>query len=188
MSSLPFTDQQCFFIAMLVFIVIGFMRGWRRELVSLVFVLLAVVLMRPDTSQSIALFLARIPGTFSYFLTGKGISPEVTSSILGPWWPLLGFLSLLALGYYVGNRAFPTSPATPQERFLGVIPAVVSGAFVLAYFSSVVTRGPNGQPLFVISMQAPNPVNYIPVIFIIAIVAVVIALIAARAKKTTAKK
>ena len=65
---LPLNSQQCFFITMLVFIVVGFSRGWRREVMSLVFVLLAVVLIHPDTSDALNGFLARL-GNFITFLS-----------------------------------------------------------------------------------------------------------------------
>ena len=39
-----------------------------------------------------------------------------------------------------------------------------------------------------VAVQAPDPANYVPVIFAIAIVSLVVALIAARAKKPPAKK
>lgn len=61
--SLPFTDQQCFFIAIVIFAVIGFQRGWRREVVSLAFILLAVLLVRPDSSRAVSEFLSRLPAT-----------------------------------------------------------------------------------------------------------------------------
>ena len=190
MSSLPFTDQQCFFVVMLAFIVIGFQRGWRRELVSLVFVLLGVFLVRPDSSRTFAQFLARLPGTITFFMTGTP-QPSVagpTTTPLGAWGSLLLFAIVMGIGYFVGNKAFPAKPATPHERFIGIVPAVISGAFVLAYFSSFFPKNAAGQSLFTVAVQPPDPANYVPVIFVIAVVAVVIALIAARAKKTPAKK
>lgn len=185
--SLPFTDQECFFIVMLAFVVIGFMRGWRRELVSLVFVLLAAFLMNPTASRTFGEFLARVPGSISFFLTGRGMAPGTTSNIFGPWGALLGFAVIVVIGYLIGNKAFPR-PATPQDRFIGVVPALISGAFVLAFLSNYIPKGPAGQSLFTVAVQAPDPTNYIPVIFVAAVVALVIALIASRTKKTPAKK
>ena len=76
----------------------------------------------------------------------------------------------------------------PQERFVGIVPAVISGAFVLAYLNSYFPKDSTGQSLFTVAVQPPDPGNYVPVIFVIAVVAVVIALIAARAKKTSVRK
>lgn len=187
--SLPFTEQQCFFVAILAFVVIGFQRGWRRELVTLVFVLLAFFLVHPDAGRSLGEFLARLPSVFAYLLGGSAAPQTATadqvSNFLGPLGPLLIFAAIVALGYYIGNRAFP-KPTAPFERFIGIIPAVIYGAFILAYLSSILPKSQGN--LVTVAVQAPDPSNYVPVIFAIAIVALVIALVAARAKKPPAKK
>ena len=188
--SLPFTDQQCFFVAMLAFVVVGFQRGWRRELVSLVFILMAALLVNPNNSKNFGQFFARLPGTVTFLLTGvpqKTTVQAQSASFFGPWGSLLLFALIVALGYYIGHRAFPAKPATPQERFLGIVPAVISGAFVLAYLSNFFPKS-NGHSVQIL-LQAPDPGNFVPVIFVIAVVAVVIALVtAARAKKPAPKK
>jgi len=188
--SLPFTDQQCFFIAILAFAVAGFQRGWRRELVSLVFVLLAVFLVRPDSSKSFASFIVRLPETFVFLITGKQqpvVSPP-DNVFLGQFGSLLLFAVIVAIGYFVGNKAFPAKPSVPQERFIGIVPAIISGAFVLAFLSNFFPKNPAGQSQFTVAVQPPDPSNYVPAIFVIAIIAVIVALIAARSKKTAAKK
>jgi hypothetical protein len=188
--SLPFTDQQCFFIAILAFAVAGFQRGWRRELVTLVSVLLAVFLVRPDSSKSFAYFIARLPDTFGYLVTGKQqpFVPPPDNIFLGQFGSLLLFAAVVALGYFIGNKAFPAKPSTPQERFIGIVPAIISGAFVLAFLSNFFPKNPAGQSQFLVEVQPPDPSNYVPAIFIIAIVAVIVALIAARSKKAAPKK
>ncbi|HEU5230571.1 MAG TPA: hypothetical protein VFU49_22305 [Ktedonobacteraceae bacterium] len=188
--SLPFTDQQCFFVAILVFAVVGFQRGWRREMVSLVFVLMAVFLVRPDSSKSFGQAVSRLPGTFSFLVTGTAQSGPANAggvNLLGPLGSLLIFVAIAAVGYLVGNKAFG-KPTTPQERIIGIVPAIVSGAFVLAFLSNFFPKNPAGQSLFTVAIQPPDPGNYLPVIFLIAVTALVVALIAARTKKTPAKK
>lgn len=183
----PFAEYQCFFVVILGFIALGFQRGWRRELVSLVFVLLAVFLMRPDSSRTVVQFLERIPSTFIYLATGSASETGSSATPVGiaPWGALIGFILIVIIGYLVGNKAFP-KPTTPYERFIGVVPAVVSGAFVLAYIANFIPKSA-GQPQVQFTMQAPDPGNYVAVIFMIALVAVLIALIAARAKKSVKK-
>lgn len=185
---LPIDSQQCFFVVILAFIVIGFVRGWRRELVSLVFILLAVFLVRPDTSRTFAQFLSRLPTTFGYLIGNPNAAPAISASpgALTPFWSLVIFIGVVLLGYYIGNRAFP-KPGVPQERFIGIVPAIVSGAFVMGYLSNYLTSQ-SGQPRMVVAVPAPDPVSYVPLLLIIAILAVVIGLIAARAKKAPAKK
>lgn len=188
--SLPFTDQQCFFVAILVFAVAGFQRGWRRELVSLVFVLLAVFLVRPDSGKAVSQVVSRLPQSVSFLTTGSAQANAGGGGIgnfMGPLGSLLIFLAIGIIGYLVGNRAFG-KPSTPQERFIGIIPAVVSGSFVLAFLSNFFPKDAAGRSLFTVAIQPPDPGNYLPVIFVIAVVALVVALIAARTKKNPARK
>jgi hypothetical protein len=170
---------------MLVFIVVGFMRGWRREVMSLVFILLAVALIHPDTSDALNSFLGRI-GNFVSYLSGSGqLSPAPTSPGLsflgGPFWSLIIFVLVVALGYYIGNRVFPL-PTTPQERFIGVIPAIIAGAFVLFYMSSY-AKSTGGSANLQVDVAPPDPSTFVPVIFVLALIAAVVGLIASRFKK-----
>ncbi len=187
MSSLPFTSQQCFFVAILVFIIVGFQRGWRRELITLVFVLLAVILIRPNSGGFISDLFTRIPQVIAYIFTGStstGTMPAASSSFLGPWGTLLGFVLVVALGYVIGQRVFP-KPTTPTERFIGIVPSVISGAFILGYLTTgnFFAKNQQGQSFFSIVVQPPDPTNYVPVIFVIAVIAVIVGLVAGRAKK-----
>jgi hypothetical protein len=179
--SLPFSEQQCFFVAILVFIVLGFQRGWKRELISLVFILLASFIVHPNTSIVVGNFLTRLLGAVGgSSATHPSPVTQVTSLFGSSFWSLIIFAGLVILGYYVGNRAFP-QPATPHERFIGIVPAVVSGAFVLGYLSNYF-KTTAGSSSLKVDMQSPDPLNYIAVIFMIAIVAVVVAVIALRHK------
>lgn len=188
---LPLNSQQCFFITMLVFIVVGFTRGWRREVISLVFVLLAVFLIHPDTSDALNGFFARL-GNFISYLSGSGEplnSPPSSSGISflsGPFWSLVIFLLIAVLGYYVGNRVFPP-PSTTHERFIGIIPAIITGAFVLFYMSSY-ARSTGGSANLQVQVAPPDPTTFAPTIFVLALVALVIGLIASRFKKAPGKK
>lgn len=186
---LPITDQQCFLIALLAFVVIGFIRGWRRELVSLVFVLLAVFFIRANTSTSFGDFLNRVPSTFGYLFGSPQATPTGISTSPGamaPFWSLVIFAGVVMLGYYVGNKAFP-KPNTSHERFIGIVPAVIAGAFIMGYLSNFFVQQ-NGQPRLMVAVPAPDPANYVPIILVIAIVAVVVALIASRTRKSTPAK
>jgi len=190
MSLVPLADYQCFYVAILVFVVVGFQRGWRRELVTLVFVLLGFfLLISPNSSKTVFDFIARLPSVIGYLFTGSGQSVVAPSgNFLGPWGSLILFGLVVAAGYYVGNKAFP-KPSTPPERFIGVIPGVISGAFIIGYLNLFVkgAQAP-GPSNLTVAVQTPDPSTYIPVIFVIMIVAVVVALIAARAKKPAPKK
>ncbi len=192
MSSLPFTAQQCFFVAIFIFIVAGFFRGWKRELVSLVFILLGIVLVNPASTNAIGQFLTRLPSTISYLTTGTANNPSLIPAqnyTFGPLGTLIIFFLIIAAGYYAGNQAFP-KPASAGERFIGIIPALVSGAAVLYYLdhSGIFASTGNGAT-FATVFQLPDPGTYIPFLFIVAIVALIVALISNRVgKKGGAKK
>src|SRR5438045_3751465 len=100
MATLPFSDSQCFFFAILAFAVAGFYRGWKKEILSLLFVLIAVFLVHPSSSdQSFPQAIARIPAAVIYLLSGKPgtVSSQAPSpSVLGSWGPLLAFLLIAA--------------------------------------------------------------------------------------------
>lgn len=188
---LPLTSQQCFFITILAFIVMGFTRGWRREVMTLVFVLLAVVLIHPDTSDALNGFLSRL-GNFISYLSGSGgqlnappSSPGI-SFLGGPFWSLVIFMLIVLLGFYVGSRVFPP-PNTAHERFIGIIPAVISGAFILFYLSSY-AKSNGGSANLQVQVAPPDPSTFVPVIFVLALIALVIGLIASRFKKASGKK
>ena len=187
MSSLPFTAQQCFYVALIVFVIVGFQRGWKREVITLIFVLLAVVLIRPG-DNIIANLLNRLLAALGFIATGStsSTSTATSSNFLGSMWgTLLAFALIVALGYFVGNRVFPR-PANPAERIIGIVPAIISGAFILYYLTSsnFFAKDANGQSFFSIVVQPPDPTRYVPIIFVIALVAVIAGLVmAARAKK-----
>jgi hypothetical protein len=105
---------------------------------------------------------------------------QVTSLWGGPFWSLVIFAGLVLLGYYVGNKVFP-QPTTPQERFIGIVPAVISEAFVLEYLSNYF-KETAGSASLKVNMQSPDPLNYIAAIFVIAVIALVVALIASQRK------
>jgi hypothetical protein len=187
---LPLTSQQCFMVTIFVFIFAGFMRGWRREVMSLVFILLAIFLVHPDTSDALNGFFARL-GNFIAYLGGSGQLNAPPSSpglsfLGGPFWSLVIFVLIVAVGYYVGNRVFP-APTTHHERFIGVIPAIIAGAFVLFYMSDYI-KATGGSANVQVQVAPPEPSSFVPTIFVLALIALVVGLIASRFKKASAKK
>lgn len=185
--------QQCALVAIVVFIIVGFQRGWRRELVSLVFVMLASLLVHKDTSDALGAFLGRFPAIFAYML-GTAPAPSAIQSssgfLGGPFWSFVIFLGIAGLGYFIGNRVFP-KPTTPQERFIGIVPAIIAGAFVISYMTSYLSSiglVANGSQNVNVNLQSPDPANYVPVVVVIGIIALVAALVAARVKRASGKK
>ena len=99
------TAPQCFFIAMIAFAVVGFRRGWRREMVSLVFVLLAVILVRPESVKNLGAFFGPGLSMLGSVVTGASqkASAGTDNQFPGPWGSVVLFVGLIVLGYFVGN-------------------------------------------------------------------------------------
>ena len=188
-STLPFTEQQCFFVAMLAFAIVGFRRGWKREVVTLIFVLLAFFLINRQSAEAFDQFLGRVPNVVSVIMTGatQPVQSPTFLSGMGTWGLLMAFGLIVALGYYVGLRAFPAAPGTPLERFIGVVPAIISGAFMLVFLRNNFFV-PTNSNVVVVPVLAPDPGKYVSALFVIAILSVVVGLVWTRAKKATAKK
>jgi hypothetical protein len=96
---------------------------------------------------------------------------------------------IAAIGYYVGEKAF-TKPSSPTERILGILPAVGAAALFLNFLntSNFFAKDAAGHSVFQISLQPPDPSQFVPILFVICILVVIGGLIATRAKKSAGKK
>jgi hypothetical protein len=182
--ALLLTAPQCFFIAILAFGVLGFYRGWRREVVSMAFSLAGVLFLYLGGGKSLAEFVfLRLPVILQVVSGGTSSSkpPPPPSDVNVLATTIIAFVAIVALGYIIGNRAFPKA-VTPADRFLGVIPAVVTGYALITYVTNAFAK----SPLITIGVNTPSQSligNYLLIIFVVAVVAVIAGLIAANAKK-----
>ena len=178
--------SQVFFIAILIFGVIGFVRGWRREIVSLAFTLSSVLFLYLNGGLYLAeLLFVYLPRIIMFVFTQK-VPPRPPDPSAGVVLVVtfIAFVVLILLGYVIGNRAFPR-PKLSSERFLGIIPAIITGfAIILA----PVFLGSGS--LFTVAVQ-PLQINsigdYLLVIFIVAVVALVVGLVSASVRKSCGK-
>lgn len=182
--TLLLTAPQCFFLVILAFAVVGFQRGWKRELVSLGFSLGAVLFLYLGGGNALAAFVfRRLPVIATIIAGGSGtnIGANSTSASNVFLVTIIAFVLIVGIGYLIGNKAFPR-PATPSERLLGILPAIVSGYFLMLYVTNVLAK----TSLITFGINTPSQGvigNYMLIIFIIAVVVVVAALIAASAAK-----
>jgi len=182
---LPLMSQQCFFTALCIFMVMGFLRGWCREVISLVFVLLAVCLIHPDTSDTLNCFLGRSGYAITYLGGASQQLPSTCYSAIsflsGAFWSLVIFVFLVVLGYLIGNKVCPCSRCA-LDRLLGVVLAIISGSIIIFYLSFFLRV--TGLPTsLLVSLQQANPSIFVPVIFVVVIIALIVALIAACFKR-----
>jgi len=188
------TAPQCFFIAIIVFGILGLYRGWRREIISLVFILGGVLFLMFARGGLPQFVFVNLPRAINTLITGTAPSqPASTVSATDPRSTLaVGafFLAVVVIGYLVSNRAAPKAAST-AEHILGVIPGVVAGYAILNF----ATNSLGQTSLFTLNVNTPNQnliSSYLLVIFIVAVVAIIAGLIAASTRKkggaTTPKK
>jgi uncharacterized membrane protein required for colicin V production len=175
-----FTVQDALFLlSIIIFGIIGYRRGWQRETVSLLFIIVGVVFL----NLSGGTYLSRL---LYQFLEGKSISeanllrshPNVLTVVT-----IASLVVIIALGYIISSRS--PKPKDGQGRTLGLIPGIITGAVIgaeLTYFllpssgKSVITTGTIQMNLNFLGNLT------VLLIFVIAVVVVVIGLMATRKK------
>ncbi len=179
------TAPQCFFLVILAFAVIGFQRGWKRELVSLGFSLGAVLFLYLGGGNGLAQFLfLRLPVIAQIVVGGNSSAHASTGAVPTSYvliTTIVTFIVIIGAGYLIGNKAFPR-PNAPAERLLGILPAIVSGYFLMLYVTNVLSKA--SLITFGVSTPKQNVVgSYMLIIVIVAVVIIVAALVATSAKK-----
>ena len=183
------TSVQFYAIVIAIFAIFGFARGWRREVVSMAFIVPTVLFLYVGGGNGLAgFFLQRIPyGT--NFLTDGAVGPKTLPPPPGPNQVLvvaiIALIAAIVLGFLVGNRAFkPTG--TPTERFVGIIPGLVEGVAIVAMIGRLFASNPQ----ITVGTATPNPNNLgngFLLIFLIAVAALIIGLLAGRVGKGSKK-
>jgi uncharacterized membrane protein required for colicin V production len=179
------TAPQVFFIVIIIFGIVGIVRGWRREIISMAFILAAVLFLLLAHGGLAQFVFVNLPRAISTLLTGSAptqpASQIPTNDPRNTLTIVVFFLAFAIVGYLVSLKA-ASKAATPSEHILGVIPGVVSGYAILSF----ITSAAGGAPLYTFDVGAPSQdmiSSYLLVIFIVAVVAVVAGLIAASTKK-----
>src|SRR5205085_1251288 len=108
--ALLLTSTQCFAIAIVAFGLVGFWRGWRREVISLGFALGGVLFLLYNGGKFLAnLFFVRAPILFQDLIganpgAAKG-SASQPSQVTIFTVTILAFVVIVAFGYWIGNKA-----------------------------------------------------------------------------------
>ena len=186
--SFLFTQQQCFVIAIVAFGLIGFWRGWRREVISLAFALTGVLFLLLNGGDALAtLVFVKTPIIIhDIFSTGSMTTPAKPDASQVLIVTLVTFVLIVVSGYLIGNRAFPGGKnLPPADRLLGVLPGLITGYFLITYIANIFAK----SPLITVGFGTPTQnvvTNYVPLLIIVAIVVVVAGLVMSRAKKSSA--
>ena len=179
--ALTLQSPQCLAIFIFLFGFIGFLQGWKRSVVVVGFTLAAILFLTIGNASGVAeIIFVRIPQTVN-ILTGGAIGPKSppppsSTQVLISALLVLGLAMLL--GFIIGGRAFPTATQA-MERFVGIIPGLVTGYAVISYVSRLFAANPTIS-VGVTTPSASSLGNYIVVLVIIALVAIVVGLITAR--------
>lgn len=182
--SLSLTAPQCFFLVILAFAVVGFQRGWKRELVSGGCSLVAVLFLWMGGGNGLAQFLfLRLPviaqivvgGSSAHSTTGTVAAGNVLATTI------ITFLVIITAGYLIGNKVFP-KPGTPAERLGGILPAIVTGYFLMLYVTNVLSKA--SLITFGVSTPKQDVVgSYMLIIIVVVVVILVAALVLANTRK-----
>lgn len=182
------TPQQCFIVAIAAFGLIGFLRGWRREVISLAFALTGVLFLLLNGGNALAdLIFVKIPIIFHDLVSSSPMAaPSKPSPSAVLIVTLISFVVIVVAGYWIGNKAFPGGKTLqPADRLLGIVPGLITGYFLITYIANTFAK----SPLITVGLNTPSEnvvTNYVPLLIIVAIVVVVAGLVVARAKKPSA--
>jgi len=128
-------ETQCLFFLLMIGTVVGFMRGWQREVITAAIVLGVVLFLVVGGDSIIWNFLfvglpSMMQGPAAAGAASQAAAPAPTSPLLS----LLEFGGLTAMGYVVGHR-FGAPPKTGQHRFSGSLAGLLNGSVVTFFLS-----------------------------------------------------
>ena len=179
------TAQDYFFFIIIVTGILGFMRGWRREIVALAFLLGAILFLALGGGTWVTdLLFVRIPFAFG---NSTQVPPAPSATTIGLT-TIVTFVIIVAIGYLIGNRVFP-KPSLPVDRIMGVIPGIIGGIalYIMIANTAIASFIRN------INIQGGSPDqgvvgNSLLLLFLVVVVVLIIGLIAASSKKSAPKK
>ena len=72
---------------------------------------------------------------------------------------------------------------------MGILPGVAAAALFLVFLNTgnFFAKDAQGHQVFSVSLQSPDPGQYVPILLVISILVVIVGLITTRAKKPAAK-
>ena len=179
------TAQDYFFFIIIVTGILGFMRGWRREIVALAFLLGGILFLAVGGGTWMAdLLFVRIPFAFG---NSTQVPPPPSPTTIGLT-TIITFIIIVAIGYLVGNRVFP-KPSVPVDRIMGIIPGIIGGIALYV----LIANTPIAAFIKNINIQANSPDQGVVgssllLLFIVVVAVLIIGLIAASSKKSAPKK
>ncbi len=171
---------QCFFVVLLITGLVGLMRGFLREVITMALVLGAVLFLLNGGDGLLHHFVfVNLPTAIHDLIYGDSAVTVGTPSVSAPnptgdyLFGLSSFLGLMGLGYVVGHK-YGGPPATNQHRIGGILPGLVNGAAISYYTSRSILPGTT------VNLTSPNDAltqMYLPIILGLGLVGLVVVLI-----------
>src|SRR5215471_10382609 len=177
------TEQGALFaISIIAFGWSGYRRGWKRETISLLFIVLGLVFLLMDGGVYLARLLYQL--LLNVNLTNSELLASHQRFVLVT--SVIAVAAIVAIGYAIARRMFPK--AAGPDRTLGIIPGIIAGALVAAYvtyflFPSTQTAQISSGTINTDIIPNLTANLTVVVIFIAALVVIVIGLAAVRPKK-----
>jgi len=184
------TATQCLFIALIAFAVFGFVRGWRREIISLAFVLASIVILVFWSIPLTELILVKIPRAVTLLTdgtAGKAENPVTSNSDMRVTIVSAITFIIVGVGGYLLSYKLGPKATTPADHILGLIPGLLAGYIIVNFVTSSI----NKSSLFSFAIASPSqPLvsSSLLIIFLVVVGVLIVGLIAANAKKKAAPK
>lgn len=124
-------SSQCFFVLVAVAALVGYIRGWAREVVTCAVVLGAVLYLAAGGERWLVGMAANhLPGPLAALAaSGNGLA-------IG----LVALVGASALGYWLGNE-YGAGPTLHRHRLSGMLPGAAIGAAFTYYLSEHIAAG-----------------------------------------------
>lgn len=175
---------QCFVFFLLITAIIGFMRGWMREVITMAIILGGVLFLLNGGDGLIHIFLFNnLPNALHVLFFGSPAAASDPPDPANPTGDFLfnsaAFVGTMALGYGVGHK-YGQPATTNQHRVLGIMPGLVSGAAMAYYVSNAIL------PSATIDLSSPSGAItrfYLPIILGLGLLVLVVIMLISRAGK-----
>src|SRR5947209_18553413 len=113
------TAPQCFFLAIIAFGVLGFQRGWRREIISLAFILTGILFLVFGSLGVAQFVFVNLPHAAQALLSGSSTNQSASTITAGDWrvafFTALVFIVFIALCYLISNRLCAKHSGTAER-------------------------------------------------------------------------
>ena len=128
-------ETQCLFFLLLIGAIVGFLRGWQREVITAAIVLGVVLFLVVGGDGIVWNFLfVGIPNLIQGPAAAGAATQTAAQAPTSPFLELLEFSGLTGMGYLVGHR-YGAPPKTGQHRLSGVLAGLLNGSVVTFFLS-----------------------------------------------------